>query len=524
MSTTNTALEATQAVEQTTADQAAQQILAAHQAFEQARDAAPATRASWLEAVAAGLEADADELVALGITDTHLDEGRLRFELRRTVFQLRLLAREVLRGEPLDATIDHADPDWGMGPRPDIRRVNVPLGVVGVFGASNFPFAFSVMGGDSASALAAGCAVVHKIHEGHLLLALRTGDVVVQALSDAGAPAGVFSTVTGRAAAGTLVDHPLVKAIGFTGSTAGGRALFDRANRRAEPIPFYGELGSINPVFVTEKAWAARKDAILSGYAGSFTMGMGQFCTKPGLLFVPDIVTDDVGTALSGYLADKPSAPLLSPKLREGFDQALAGLAGSDGVEVLVHGNQDEAPRPTVLATTAQAVTSNPALLGQEMFGPATLLIRYQPGSDLTDLARLLEGQLTATLQAEPDEELSELISVLREKTGRLLWNAWPTGVTVSYAQQHGGPYPATTAAGTTSVGTAAVGRFVRPVAYDSFPEPQLPPGLRDGNPWGIARRVDGVWKPAPGPGARTASSPAALPPTAASSTRSEGE
>lgn len=476
-----------------TAEQTEQKILAAHSAYEQSRDSEPATRASWLGAIAAGLEANGEELVTLGRADTHLDEGRLRFELRRTVFQLRLLAQEVLLGEHLDATIDHADAAWGMGPRPDIRRVNIPLGVVGVFGASNFPFAFSVMGGDSASALAAGCAVVHKVHEGHLQLALRTSDVVVEALAGVGAPAGLFATVTGRAAAEALVDHPLVKAIGFTGSTAGGRALFDRANRRPEPIPFYGELGSINPVFVTEQAWAARKDGILAGYAGSFTMGMGQFCTKPGLLFVPAEDTDDLGAALSRYLAEKTSTPLLSPKLRDGFDQALAGLAGSDGVEVLVAGDQSEAPRPTVLATTAEAVTGNPSLLEQEMFGPATLLIRYKPGTDLTVLARLLGGQLTATLQAEPDEHLSALISVLRERTGRLLWNAWPTGVTVSYAQQHGGPYPATTAAGTTSVGTAAIRRFVRPVAYDSFPEPQLPPALRDSNPWGITRRVDGI-------------------------------
>ncbi|MFJ6077170.1 aldehyde dehydrogenase (NADP(+)) [Pseudarthrobacter sp. NPDC092419] len=480
-----------------TAAQAEQQIIAAHRAYEKSRDAEPAVRGAWLEAIAAGLEANADELVVLGMADTHLDEGRLRFELRRTVFQLRLMAAEVLRGEPLGATIDHADPDWGMGPRPDIRRVNVPLGVVGVFGASNFPFAFSVMGGDSASALAAGCAVVHKIHEGHLRLALRTGEVVADALAGAGAPAGLFSTITGRAAAELLVDHPLVKAIGFTGSTAGGRALFDRANRRPEPIPFYGELGSINPVFVTEKAWAARRDEILAGYAASFTLGMGQFCTKPGLIFVPETDTDDVGTALGGYLADKPRFPLLSPKLREGYDEALAEVAGSEGVKVLVPGDRSEAPAPTVLATTAEAVRANQELLAQEMFGPATVVIRYRPGTDLASLAELLEGQLTATVQAEPDEELAALTTVLRERAGRLLWNAWPTGVTVSYAQQHGGPYPATTAPGTTSVGTAAVGRFLRPVAYDSFPEPQLPPPLRDANPWGIIRRVDGVWEPA---------------------------
>src|SRR4051794_37871845 len=269
----------------TSREQTDDQILAAHRAYELARDVSPQVRAGWLAEVASALESHADELVALGQQETHLDEGRLRFELRRSVFQLRLFIGEIIRGEHLGATIDHADPAWGMGPRPDIRRVSVPLGVVGVFGASNFPFAFSVMGGDSASALAAGCAVVHKIHEGHLNLAVRTGAVVQEALERSGAPEGLFSTVVGRLAAELLVDHPLVKAIGFSGSTAGGRALFDRASRRPAPIPFYGELGSINPVFVTERAWSARRAEILAGYAASFTMGMGQFCTKPGLLF-----------------------------------------------------------------------------------------------------------------------------------------------------------------------------------------------------------------------------------------------
>jgi acyl-CoA reductase-like NAD-dependent aldehyde dehydrogenase len=480
----------------TTLDQANDQILAAHHAYEQARDIAPHTRAGWLEEVAAALEANADELVALGQQETHLDEGRLRFELRRSAFQLRLFMDEIVRGEHLDATIDHADPDWGMGPRPDIRRVSVPLGVVGVFGASNFPFAFSVMGGDSASALAAGCAVVHKIHEGHLQLALRTGAIVQDALERAGAPAGLFSTVVGRQAAETLVDHPLVKAIGFTGSTAGGRALFDRASRRPAPIPFYGELGSINPVFVTEPAWSARREEILTGYAGSFTMGMGQFCTKPGLLFAPVDDADDVAEVLRRELAAKQVSPLLSPKLREGFDKALNAVRSTPGVDVLVAGDDLEAPRPTVLMTTAEEVRQRPEVLEQEMFGPATLVVRYAPGTDLAELAALLDGQLTATVQAEPEEDVAALLAVLRERSGRLLWNAWPTGVTVTYAQQHGGPYPATTAT-STSVGTGAIGRFMRPVAYDSFPPSQLPEPLRDDNPWHVRQRVDGVWKSA---------------------------
>ena len=480
----------------TSVEEADRQIVAAHTAYERARDVEPRVRAGWLEEVASALDAHADELVALGQQETHLDESRLRFELRRSVFQLRLFMAEITQGEHLDVTIDHADPSWGMGPRPDIRRVSVPLGVVGVFGASNFPFAFSVMGGDSASALAAGCAVVHKIHEGHLGLGIRTGEVVEEALGRAGAPAGLFSTVMGRQAAELLVDHPLVKAVGFTGSTTGGRALFDRASRRPVPIPFYGELGSINPVFVTEQAWNARRDEILAGYAASFTLGMGQFCTKPGLLFAPVENPADVSKTLHQELAQKQASPLLSPKLREGFDKALNAVRSTAGVDVLVPGNDSPAPRPTVLFTTADEVRQRPEILEQEMFGPATLVIGYAPGTDLPALARLLEGQLTATVHADPGEDVSGLLSELRERAGRLLWNAWPTGVTVTYAQHHGGPYPATTAT-TTSVGTAAIGRFMRPVAYDSFPPSQLPAPLRDDNPWRIRRRVDGAWEPA---------------------------
>lgn len=470
------------------------QILAAHRAYQQARDVEPWIRARWLEAIAAALETHADELVSLGHQETHLEEGRLRFELRRSVFQLRLFIAEIIHGEHFDATIDHADPNWGMGPRPDIRRISVPLGVVGVFGASNFPFAFSVMGGDSASALAAGCAVVHKIHEGHLNLAVRTAAVVQDALDRAGAPDGLFSTIVGRQAAELLVDHPLVQAIGFTGSTSGGRALFDRASRRPAPIPFYGELGSINPVFVTERAWSVRRNEILAGYAASFTLGMGQFCTKPGLLFAPVNNVEEVAQVLHQELASKPASPLLSPKLQEGYDKALDAVRSTPGVDVLVPGDESLAPRPTVLFTTADEVRKRPVILEQEMFGPATLVIGYRSGSDLADLARLLDGQLTATVQADPEEDATELLTELRERSGRLLWNAWPTGVTVSYAQHHGGPYPATTAT-TTSVGTAAIGRFMRPVAYDSFPASQLPAPLQDDNPWGIRRRVDGTWE-----------------------------
>ncbi|SDI48263.1 NADP-dependent aldehyde dehydrogenase [Arthrobacter subterraneus] len=482
----------------TTREELDRAALDAHAAFLAAAGATPSTRAGWLDALARALRENAAELVQLGMADTNLAEARLQGELKRSAFQLELFAEEVRTGVVLDAVIDHADPEWGMGPRPDIRRVNVPLGVVGVFGASNFPFAFSVMGGDSASALAAGCAVLHKVHSGHRTLALRTAEIAVEALRNAGAPEGLFGVVDGREAAEALVDHPLVKAIGFTGSTAGGRALFNRASARAEPIPFYGELGSINPVFVLPEAWSSRSADILAGYAGSFTMGMGQFCTKPGVLFVPDSATEEqLRGALSPALEKAPLGKLLTPGLRDSFGQARDGLAGIDGVTTLIPGSDDEVPSPTVLLTDAAAVKADPEILRQEMFGPATVVVRYSSPEELPGLAGLMEGQLTATIHADDADQAGDLLDTLTGIAGRVLWNGWPTGVTVSYAQQHGGPYPATTAPGTTSVGTAAVGRFTRPVAYQDVPDQALPPALREANPWGIRRRVDGRFEEA---------------------------
>jgi acyl-CoA reductase-like NAD-dependent aldehyde dehydrogenase len=468
-------------------------VEAAHAAFLLGRRADLDTRAGWLESVAAALEEDAGVLVPLAVRETNLGVGRLQGELKRTVFQLRLFGAEIRSGEHLDATIDHADPDWGMGPRPDLRRMNVPLGVVGVFGASNFPFAFSVMGGESASALAAGCSVVYKAHEGHPELSLRTAESVQRGLREAGAPAGLFSLVTGRAAAEALVDHPLVKAIGFTGSTAGGRALAERAFARAEPIPFYGELGGINAVFVTEKAWSARRDSILSGYAGSLSLGMGQFCTKPGLLFVPGGTTAEVAETLQAAFADFEPAPLLTERLHEGYRNAVKEVSGQPGVQPLVEGNFASAPMPTVLRVDSATVFKQPELLRQEMFGPASLVVEYRGEAELMALAELLEGQLTTTLQAEADDDVSDLASRLADISGRVLWNGWPTGVTVSFAQHHGGPYPATTST-TTSVGTAAVGRFMRPVAHQDFPAARLPEPLQDTNPWSVPQRIDGTW------------------------------
>ena len=403
------------------------------------------------------------------------------------------MADEVDAGAFLDATIDHADPGWGMGPRPDLRRMRVPLGPVAVWAASNFPFAFSVAGGDTASALAAGCPVLLVVHPGHPRLSERTGRVLREALVGAGAPDGVFALVEGQEAGRRLIQHPRVAAGAFTGSLRGGRALFDLASGREAPIPFYGELGSTNPAVVTRGAATARAAEVAEGFAGSMSLGVGQFCTKPGVLLVPS------GSPLPGLVADRlrnaSGAPMLNDRIREGYGHALGALASHEVVEVLA-GTVDPAadPAPTLLRTSAAEVIADPRPLTAEVFGPAALVVEYDDDEQLLDAVRVFEGQLTATVHGEPDEQVvPALLTALSERAGRVLWGGWPTGVTVSYAQQHGGPYPATTAIGTTSVGTAAIERFLRPVAYQGLPDALLPEPLRDANPWGVPQRVDGA-------------------------------
>jgi len=476
-------------VPDTTAAEVNDRIEAAHRAYLIARNVPPTERKAWLYAVADALDANADELIALADEESHLGVTRLTGELTRSSFQVRLLADEAASGEALDLVIDHADPDWGMGPRPDIRRMNVPIGVVGVFGASNFPFAFSVMGGDSSSALAAGCSVVHKAHEAQPRLSRRTAEVVIEALAAAGAPDGLFSLVAGFEAGSQLVQHPLVQAVGFTGSTRGGRALFDLIAARSEPIPFYGELGSTNPVFVAPQAWQARAAEIIKGYVGSATMGVGQFCTKPGLLIAP--AGGDLPALLEQAEVGRGLGPMLTDNLESGFLKSLQQVRERQGVTTLAGGSGSD--QLTVLATTAENVLATPEILEEEMFGPATLIIQYSADDDPIRLAEALEGQLTATLHADDADDVDGLVRVLTRKAGRLLWNGWPTGVTVSYGQQHGGPFPATTS-NTTSVGTAAIQRFLRPVAYQDFPQDRLPEWLRDQAPAGLRRRIDGVW------------------------------
>lgn len=453
----------------------------------------PARRADALRSIADRLDAAAGELVPLAQSETHLLEGRLTGELKRTTFQLRLFAEMLDDGSYLDARIDHADPAWPMGARPDIRRVLEPLGPVVVFAASNFPFAFSVAGGDTCSALAAGCPVIVKVHSGHPRLSARVGALAAEALSAVGAPDGLLSLVFGTEAGREALLDPLIKAASFTGSIPGGRALFDLAVSRPEPIPFYGELGSVNPVFVTKTAAEARSEEIAAEFLASYTLGAGQFCTKPGILLVPaeSRILDQLRSA------EQPGgAPLLNDRIQGGYVEVLKGLLDDSAVVPVVLSEEAfaEPPVPTLVATTADAVLADPEGLITECFGPTALVVTYRDEDELLAVARIIDGQLTATIQGQDEDSVvPELVRLLALKAGRVLWNQWPTGVSVTYAQQHGGPYPATTTPTTTSVGTASIARFLRPIAYQGLPDELLPAALQEGNPLGIPRRVDGA-------------------------------
>ncbi|WP_405163337.1 aldehyde dehydrogenase (NADP(+)) [Nocardia sp. NBC_01499] len=460
----------------------------------QLADSTPAGRARWLTNAADALDAAADELIPLAAEETHLPENpRLRGELARTTFQLRLFAEVLADGEFLRATVDHADPQWPMGPRPDIRRSVVPIGPTLVFAASNFPFAFSVAGGDTAAALAAGCPVILKAHPGHPRLSARTGVIVRDALIEAGAPAGIFEVIHGIDAGTTALRHPAIAAAAFTGSVPGGRALFDIATARPRPIPFYGELGSVNPVVVLPEAVRARSRQIVAGFLGSFTLGAGQFCTKPGLLLLPagHGLTDALRTAVR----EAPGQRLLNDRIVDGFRARITSLREHPSVTALsLPDIGDDLLAPTLLKVSAADFRAGGELLRTECFGPAALVVEYANPAELQSLLEELEPGLTATVFAEDNEidAVRPLLTALTALAGRLIWNEWPTGVTVTWAQQHGGPYPATTAPTTTSVGTAAIDRFLRPVAWQGFPDALLPPALREENPWRLPRRIDG--------------------------------
>ncbi|BBH71794.1 aldehyde dehydrogenase [Actinoplanes sp. OR16] len=418
----------------------------------------PADRAALLHAVADALDAAADELIPLAAEETHLPHARLTGELARTTFQLRLYAGEIAAGRVHDIRSDPADPGWPSGPRPALTRVRVPIGPVLIFAASNFPFAFSVAGTDTAAALAAGCPVVVKAHPGHPRLSRRVAALVGEVLPD-----GVFELIEGEQEGRDALLDPRIKAAAFTGSLHGGRALFDLAASRPSPIPFYGELGSVNPVFVTEAAFAARGPEILEGWVGSFTLGLGQFCTKPGVILVPAGSSVDLGVA---------GGALLNSRIAAGHREARAALAAHPAVRVLVAGDADDtSASPALLATDVASFLTHLDELLVEVFGPTALLVEYTGEQDLLAVARRLPGQLTATVHApEDDPLLAPLLTELAQHAGRVVLNGWPTGVAVSPAMHHGGPYPATTAPLHTSVGTAAIDRFLRPVTFQNVP------------------------------------------------------
>jgi NADP-dependent aldehyde dehydrogenase len=464
----------------------------------------PQARIGLLEALADLLDEQAEALAGLAAQESGLPLPRLTGEVARTSGQLRLFGRVVADGGYLEVIADSADPA-AVPPAPRLRRWLEPLGPVLIFGASNFPFAFSVLGGDTASALASGCPVVVKAHPSHPGLSAELDKLAREAVRGCGLPAGVFGMVVGDQPGVDALRDPRVRAAGFTGSTAGGRYLCDIAARRPAPIPFYGELGSINPTVITPAAVAARGEQIAAGFAASMTMGTGQFCTKPGLLFLP------AGHGLEGALRDAvgavAAAPLLSERIRGQLSSGLAELSARGDVEELQGGAAVPAAgswaAPELFRTTAAAVAGDPAAVTQEHFGPASVVVEYADAADLLAALATVRGSLTATVHAEPadDFDLPALLGALRELAGRVIWNGWPTGVAVAWSMHHGGPWPATTSAGHTSVGATAIARWLRPVCYQDLPDELLPEGLRDANPWQLPRRVDEVLRVAGGPG-----------------------
>lgn len=459
-------------------------LTAAEAAFETYGWTSRADRAAFLDAIAAEIDARGADLTAYGTAETGLPAARLDGERGRTCGQLRLFADHIRNGAYLDRRHDAALPDRAPLPRPDLKMIQRPLGPVGVFGASNFPLAFSTAGGDTASALAAGCPVVYKGHPGHP----ATGEIVAQAIAAAiaktGMPAGTFGFVQSNTNdAGTaLVTHPLTRAVGFTGSFRGGKALFDRAMSRPEPIPFFGELGSINPVFVLPAAAANRAAQVGEGWAASLTMGVGQFCTNPGVVVIDTAHADAFLEAAEAALAKVAPSAMLTGGTAQAYRAGVETVAGAANVATRLNAACDgRQAGPALFVVSAADWLANPGL-GIEMFGPAGIVIRTDDAGQVAAIAKGLHGQLTCTLQMDDADvdAARPLVPVLERKAGRLLVNAFPTGVEVADAMVHGGPFPASTNFGATSVGTLAIRRFLRPVCYQNMPDALLPADLRD--------------------------------------------
>jgi 2,5-dioxopentanoate dehydrogenase len=466
----------------------------ANAAFATYRKKSGVEKAAFLEAIAAEIEALGDNLIERYTTESGLPAGRAQGERGRTIGQLRLFAQLLRDGSWVNAIIDTAQPDRQPLPKPDIRAMERPLGPVGIFGASNFPLAFSVAGGDTVSALAAGCPVVFKGHPSHLGTSELVGRAILAAAEKTGMPDGVFSLVfddsieIGQA----LVKHPLIKAIGFTGSLRGGKSLFDAAAARPEPIPVYAEMGSTNPVFILPKTLKEKGDALAQNYINSVTMGVGQFCTNPGLLVI------EKDEAFIEKLESVSAASMGGVMLNKGIQSVYhKGIEEFEKyAKVISFGKKPEgftAAHPAIFKTDYQSFKDNETLK-EEVFGPSSLVVEANSREEIMEVAHNLSGHLTATVFGSPEElaEYADLLELLEQKVGRLIINGFPTGVEVTHAMVHGGPYPATTDSRSTSVGTMSITRFTRPVCYQDMPDTLLPIELQNENTLGIWRKVNG--------------------------------
>lgn len=468
------------------AEEVDEAVQLAWSAFKTYRKISGTKRAAFLNAIADEILALDQELINTYTTESGLPEGRAKGERGRTVFQLRSFADLVINEDWRENTFDTANPDREPLPKDDLRRTLIPLGPVVVFGASNFPLAFSTAGGDAASALAAGCPVIVKAHEIHSGTGELVASAIIKAAQKTGMPNGVFSNIVGRGrTVGTaLVKHPQVKAVGFTGSISGGRALFDIAAKREEPIPVFAEMGSINPVIVTSKAIENRSEEIASTYASSITMGAGQFCTNPGLILV---VEGDKTQQFIKNLAQKTVAIdaqcMLHPNIKSGFVENGKHVTSQEGVKVVgkVEGNiEPNYAASQITSVMGKDFLANPKL-HQEVFGPFSLVVRAKDDNELIQVINELEGQLTGTIIAEKEDysNLQDIVDALENRVGRIIFNGVPTGVEVCPSMQHGGPYPASTDSRFTAVGTNSIKRWVRPVSYQSFPNELLPEALK---------------------------------------------
>ena len=471
----------------------------AEEAFHLMRTRTFEDRARLLEAIAAEIETLGENLVERVRRETGLGPERIRGERGRTVNQLRMFAELVREGSWVEARIDLPRPERAPVPKPDIRRMLIPVGPVAVFGASNFPLAFSVAGGDTASAFAAGCPVVVKAHPAHPGTSELVAGAINRAVSSLDLPPGMFSLLHGSRPEISLmlVRHPAIKAVGFTGSLRAGRALFDAAAARPEPIPVFAEMGSVNPVFILPGALKSRPRQLAEGLSASVTLGAGQFCTNPGVVVGTGVELDEFSRLAGEKIGGSPACTLLYEGILKGYETGLQDLERTGAVSVIARAQPTSSSAtpavPTVLSTAGSDFLRHERLR-EEVFGPSTLIVSWRSREELLDVARSIEGNLTASIHgtAEDLEEYADLVRLLENKVGRLLFNGFPTGVEVCPSMHHGGPYPATTDVRSTSVGTAAIFRFARPICYQNFPDAALPLELRNRNERGIWRLVDG--------------------------------